>query len=145
MRHLIREPTYFRYQVARLTRQRTGADQIAHARKFIEARLHHGMGMIVARDRTAVYLQHQGLELVAQVAHCGNTGHSRTALERVQLTLQLGDRLLVPAILVPNRQRTLSSFQQLGRFLAVDVRYFVIEFFYRPRRRRRRSGGLYRR
>ncbi len=140
---LIREAAYLRNQVARIARQRAGADQIAHAREFIQAGLHDRVSMVVARDRAAVDLQHQGLELVTQVAHGGNARHSRAALQRVQLTLQLGDRLLVLAVLVPNRQRALSRFQQLGRLLAVDIRDFVIEFFRRRRcRGRRRRGGL---
>ena len=89
------------------------------------------MRMVVARDLAAVDLQHQGLELVTQVAHGADARHSSPAFERVQLTLQLGDRLFVLAIFIPTSQRALSGFQQLGRFLAVDVRYLVIEFFRR--------------
>ncbi len=132
-RRSLREPAYLRNQIARLARQRTGADQIAHAREFIQTGLHDRVGMVIASNAAAVDLQHQGLEFVAQIAHGGHARHTRSAFQRVQLALQLGDGLLVFAVFIPDRQRPLRSFQQLGRFFAVDVRYFVIECFRRRR------------
>ncbi len=70
-------------------------------RKFIEARLHDRVRMIVAGHGTAVDLDHQGLEFVAQIAHGADARHARTALERVQLPLQFRNPFLVLAIAVP--------------------------------------------
>ena len=94
-----------RDQRGRGDRQRAVAHQIAHAREFIETGLHDGVRMIVADHGSAVDLDHQGLEFMAQIAHGGDARHSGAAFQGVQLTLQLRNPLLVLAVAIPGGQR----------------------------------------
>jgi hypothetical protein len=81
-------------QLADLSDQRLGtggqralAHLVAHARQFIEAGLHDGVRMIVARHRAAVDLNHQSLEFMTQIAHGADARHAGAALQRMQLAL----------------------------------------------------------
>ncbi len=120
--------------------QYPGAHQIAHARELVEACLHHRMRMVVPHYHAAVDRNHQRLELVAQIAHGGDTRHAGAALQRVQRALQLGDGLLVLAIVIPGGERQLGSLDQLGRLLAVDIGDLVIELIRRVGARLGRGG-----
>jgi hypothetical protein len=120
-----------RYQRRRSRRQSAAAHEVAHAGQFIQARLHHRVGIVVADDGAAVDLDHQRFEFMAEIAHGADARHSRSALESMQLPLQLRDPLLVPAIAIPGSEGYLRRIQQFGRLFAIDIRDFVIEILSR--------------
>ena len=93
--------------------------------------------MVVAEHHSAVDLDHQRLEFVAQIAHGGDARHPGSAFQGVQLTLQFLDPQLVLAVAIPCRQGDLRRLEQFSGFFTVDIRDLAVEFF----RRRYFVGG----
>jgi len=63
-------------------------DLLAHARELVQARLDHIEHRDVGCDRAIVDRHDEGLELVGEIAHGGDAGHTRAALEGVQRALE---------------------------------------------------------
>ena len=91
-------------------------DGVAHLLELVERTLHdiesRGRGFDVAAGNPF----DQRLERVAQRAHRGDAGHPRSALERVQQTLELDGRGR-RGILTQRAQRELRVVEKLGRLL----------------------------
>ena len=74
----------------------------------------------------AVERNEQCLQFVAQITHRGNSGHSGTALERVQMALEFLQglpRTLVPG---PQAERLVCRLQEFRRFLGKDRGDFLV-------------------
>ena len=92
-------------------------DVVAHAMQFVDALLQELVDARRHVDSTVVDADEQRLELVAQVPHGGNARHARTALQRVQVTLQLLEVLARPALAAPGGERPVGRLEELGGFL----------------------------
>ena len=105
----------------------TGSNQLAHPRQFIQHLLRHGACALATLHMTQLDLHHQALEFMRQIAHGLDASHARTALERVQWTLQLGDMTGIVDVGVPRLHGALRRLQQLGGFFTEDRGHFNVE------------------
>ena len=96
-RAALRDEADARDEVAGRHHGPAGADVVAHARKLVEARLHDLETAVVEATRFVAELDHERLELVAQVAHRRDASHARAAFQRVQHALELGHWFAVAA------------------------------------------------
>ncbi len=110
--------------LAQLWRQRTlltGHDVLAQPMELVEARLQQLVDRGVARGEPLAQPDEQGFQFMAQIAHDGEPGHSGATFERVQITLQIGQRRVTAA--VTGRETShgaIGSIQQLGGLFGED-------------------------
>ena len=81
--------------------------------RLLGQRHEHRVGLEPIRCNTA----QQGLQRMAQIPDGLNPGHARTALERVQVTVQLHRRLFVIRVVFPIPQPIIQLIQQFLRLL----------------------------
>ena len=66
------------------------------------------------------------LQLVGQVANRHDTGHARAALERVQVSLQRGQRRQVVGLIDPAPQRMAGAVEDIHRLFDKDGDDFIV-------------------
>ena len=67
------------------------------------------------------------LQLVSQVTDGGDLGHPRAALERMQITLQGGQNVLVVRLCQPALQGLTGAFENIDGFLEEDLDHLLIQ------------------
>ena len=115
---------------------------LAHAVQFVDRCLQHVERRCVAGGRAGLDRREERFDFVAQVAHGANARHARTALQRMQQALELGDLAAIGTVGAPVRERRLGLLEQLGGLLAEDRGDVRVEVLGQPRFDRRRLGGL---
>ena len=79
----------------------TGNDGITHAMQFVHTLLQQVVHRPGRFNALAIDRDQQGFNFVTQVTHRGDAGHSRAALQRMQMALQFFHRFFGRLVLAP--------------------------------------------